>query len=300
MTNNSRYSAVILIAGVIVIGLSLVLFVGANGHTNGSLVAAFGLLTALAVSLLAVVVWALSRSVEGSVTVEARLREKAAKRKSDLAPAAAGIISDTAGELRTSVEVIQEELEEILDDEAPPDKEQMQSLFEETDRLRKIIDGMEQLSKAQALARSLKKESVPVDGLLAGIVEATRSAVENPDVAFTVECEPGMVVNGDPEGLGLMIGNIVNNAARSIKGSGTVAIAASRTGAETIFTVSDTGTGIKRNHVDHIFERFFRGTGSGVGMGLAVVKELVDACGGKIQVQTQVGKGTTFTVKLPG
>jgi len=63
--------------------------------------------------------------------------------------------------------------------------------------------------------------------------------------------------------------------------------------------VKDSGTGIRRAHLAHIYERFFRGAGSGVGMGLAIAKELVDACGGTIEVQTAVNKGTTFIVQLP-
>jgi signal transduction histidine kinase len=67
-----------------------------------------------------------------------------------------------------------------------------------------------------------------------------------------------------------------------------------------VFSVRDTGTGIRRDHLSHIYEHFFRGAGSGIGIGLSIVKELVDASGGKIEVQTEVGKGTTVTVKVPG
>ena len=66
-----------------------------------------------------------------------------------------------------------------------------------------------------------------------------------------------------------------------------------------MFSVRDTGTGIRRSHLSHIYERFFRGMGNGVGLGLSIVKELVDARGGKIEVQTETGKGTTFTVYIP-
>jgi signal transduction histidine kinase len=91
----------------------------------------------------------------------------------------------------------------------------------------------------------------------------------------------------------------VDNAARAIKGSGTVTVTAGRTGSAAVFSVSDTGSGIRRAHLSHIYERFFRGSGAGIGMGLSIVKALVDASGGKIEVRTEAGKGTTFTVQLP-
>lgn len=214
-------------------------------------------------------------------------------------PESAQLLSETAGELRTSVDVIQEELEEIIEDDLPADKEQMQSLYQETDRLKKIIDGMEQLSQAQALARSLKKESLQVEPLLNGIVEKMRATVADRDVTYNLECEAGLAIKADPECLNRVIGNIADNAARSIRGSGSVTLTAARKGEQVVFSVRDTGTGIRRSHLSHIYERFFRGTGNGVGLGLSIAKELVDACGGKIEVQTETGKGTIFTVQMP-
>lgn len=215
------------------------------------------------------------------------------------ADAASEIISDTAGELRSTIEVMQEELEEILEEEAPADKEHMQSLYDETDRLKKIIASMEQLSQAQAIAHSLKKEPLQIELLLKDIIEKARLAVPDRDITYTLECDPGIAMLGDAECIRRILGNITDNAARFIKDSGTVTLSAARAGGMAVFSVRDTGTGIRRAHLSHLYERFFRGTGSGIGMGLSIVKELVDACGGKIEVQSAVGKGTTFTVQLP-
>jgi len=175
----------------------------------------------------------------------------------------------------------------------------MQSLYEETDRLKKIIDGMEQLSQAQALARALRKAPVELEPLLQGIIEKTRSAARNKKITFNLECEPGLAMIADADCLGRILGNIADNAAKAVPDAGSVTLAAARKGDLVVFSVADTGSGISRKHVTHIFERFFRGAGSGVGMGLSIVKELVDACGGKITVQTKVGAGTTFTVQMP-
>ncbi len=308
MPNNSIANKIALIAAVVVIALALGLFASAHGFADMRLAIAFALQAALAVALV-LHIFKYSKS-ETPVPGETSSREKAVRKETKEPEGArpgeavppdqsTEIISDTVGELRTSVEVMQEELEEILDEEVPADKEHMESLYQEADRLRKIIDGMEQMAKAQALARALKKEPVQIEPLLKDIVEKTRLALPDRDIAYSVECDSALVMTGDRECISLIIGNIADNAAKAVKGAGKVLLAASRRGGQVVLSVRDTGTGIRRAHLSHIYERFFRGTGSGVGMGLAVVKELVDACGGKIEVETAAGKGTTFTVSIP-
>jgi two-component system sensor histidine kinase BaeS len=211
----------------------------------------------------------------------------------------AQILSDAAGELMTSVGAIQEGLEDLIDDEDPEEKEHMQSLLEETDRLRKIIDGMEQLSQAQALARALRKESIKLEPLLNAVMEKSRLTAQGGGVTFTLECDPALGITGDPDCLRRILENLMDNAVKAVKNAGSVTLAALRKGDEVVFSVKDTGTGIRPKHLSHIYERFFRGTGTGIGMGLTIVKELVDACEGKIEVQTEPGKGSVFTLHIP-
>ncbi len=324
--NTSRTRTITLIAGGFVIALAALLCLKAmnladfsqpgqgifQGRSNVLMFISFALLTGLASTLLLVI----SRAGKGAADapVPGAGQERAADAgpetlEGEPSPAVPGdqagkgqdaVLSDTAGELRTTVDVIQEELEEILDDEAPVDKTHVQSIVEETDRLKKIIDSMEQLSRVQEIARLNRKELLEIEPLLKGIIETTRQAVPDRDVTYNLECEAGLSLKGDPECIGRIVGNIADNAARSIKSSGTVSLTASRRNGMVVFSVRDTGTGIRRAHLSHIYERFFRGTGTGIGMGLAIVKELVDACGGTIEVQTEVNKGTTFTVQMPG
>ena len=325
MPTNARSKTMILMAGATVIALAVLMFVNAmtirdfslpgqgflSGQSNVRLAGAFVLLTGLAITLLVMV--SKTARAAGAALGAARQRGKATSTRArsqegavlsvivpENADASGEILSDTAGELKTTVHVIQEELEEILEDEALVDKEHMHLLYEETDRLKKIIEGMEQLSQAQSIAHSLKREPLQIEPLLANIIERTRQAVTDKDVTYTLECEPGLVMLGDRECISRIIGNITDNAARFIKDSGTVTLTAGLAGKLVVFSVRDTGTGIRRAHLSHLYERFFRGSGSGIGIGLSIVKELVDASGGKIEVQTEVGKGTTVIVKVPG
>ncbi|MEK6742810.1 MAG: HAMP domain-containing sensor histidine kinase [Nitrospirota bacterium] len=321
MPNTYRSKSIVFIAGVAVIALAVLLFVNAmtindfsrpdqgvlSGRSNMRLSLAFLLVTVLAFVLLV----ALFRTGRPHSVSRAPVRTVMAGKAEVMigqsledaggpgTHTSGAILSETAGELRMSVEVIEEELEDILEDEAPADKERLHVLYEETDRLKKIIAGLEQLSQAKEIARASRKELLQIEPLLEGIIEETRQAVRDKDITYAIECEPGLSMQADRECLGRIIGNITDNAARFIRDSGSVTLTAGRREGLVVFSVKDTGTGIRRAHLSHIYEHFFRGAGSGIGMGLSIVKELVDAFGGKINVQTTAGKGTTVTVELP-
>jgi two-component system sensor histidine kinase BaeS len=296
MLKSKNRSLVLL--SVVFITLSIGLFIagmiinGLNGPSVWLLLTAFVLLFAIAV--VQTVVLARGEVITIKKPGETSLPATAAE-----ADPSARLLSDTAGELRTSVGAIQEELEDIMDDEALADKEHMQSLFDETDRLKKIIEGMEQLSKAQALAHSLRKQSVELGPLLNAIIEKARLASPGKNITFTLECEAGLAMTADPDCLSRILGNLMDNAAKAVKDTGSVTLAAARAGDQMVFSVRDTGIGIRPKQIPHLYERFFRGAGSGIGMGLAIAKELVDACGGKIEVKTKSGEGSVFTVHIP-
>jgi signal transduction histidine kinase len=259
-----------------------------SGRSNVRLTLAFGLVTCLSLALLAVPFLASRRRGGGRKAVTAAAVE-----------APGPVMPGTAGELKMSVAVIEEGLEEFLEEEAPPDKEHLLVLYEETDRLKKIIAGMEELFRAKESARLARKERLQVEPLLEAAVAEARRAAPDKDIAYAVECEAGLTVLADRESLGRIVGNITDNAARFIRDSGSVTLTAGRGKGTVVLTVRDTGTGIRRSHLAHIYEHFFRGAGPGIGMGLSIVKELVDAFGGTIGVETETGKGTTVTVELP-
>jgi signal transduction histidine kinase len=199
---------------------------GLNGPSGWLLVPAFVLLCGIAVVLTVVVarsaVNVATKPVSGRRAVQRTEGTNRPTPESEADPSAR-LLSDTAGELRTSVGAIQEELEDIVDDEAPADKEHMQSLFDETDRLKKIIEGMEQLSKAKTLAHSLLKQSVNLGQLLNTIIEKTRLGAQGKDITFSLECEPGLTMTADPDCLDRILGNLMDNAAKAVKNAGSVA-----------------------------------------------------------------------------
>jgi two-component system sensor histidine kinase BaeS len=209
------------------------------------------------------------------------------------------LISNTAHELRTPLTAIQGELEGMVDGLIPVDREQLLSLHEEANRLGKMVEGMEELTKAQASALTLKKREFEVKPFLTNIVERMSRQHSGAGGVVSLESEEGLKVNADPDRLSEIVINLVSNALRAVEGGGTVTVAASRTDVDFILEVMDTGIGIKEEEQPLIFERFYKTSTGGLGLGLAIVRELVDAHGGSIGVQSAYGAGTLFTVRLP-
>jgi two-component system sensor histidine kinase ResE len=113
-------------------------------------------------------------------------------------------------------------------------------------------------------------------------------------------------VHMDTQAVGRVLNNLISNALRHTAPQGRVSVWARRTKRGAEVTVSDTGAGIQAEDLPHIFERFYRGDvsrsrsrGTGAGLGLAIARGIVQAHGGDIQVESQVGKGTQFTFYLP-
>ena len=208
--------------------------------------------------------------------------------------------SVSQGRSAFSTAAVKEEEPEAMPDD-PPDAgdEDMQPIPGDADRIKKIVEGLDALAKAQAPGRALQKQPLELAQYLNGIIEKARGSVRDKDVTFNLECESGLRLKTDPVCLAGIMTNLLDNAAKAVKKEGTVFVSAVAKGDRVVFAVRDTGTGIRRKDLPHIFERFYRASGSGIGLGLTIVQELVDACGGTIEVQTTWGKGSTVTVCIP-
>jgi len=193
----------------------------------------------------------------------------------------------------------EEEPEPVQDDPLDADDEDMQPLAGDSDRISKIVKGLDGLAKAQALRGALQPQSLKLSPYLNAIVEKARDSFPGTDVAFNVQCSNELSVSADPECLSGIMTNLLDNAAKAVKHNGTVTVSVLEKGDQIELAVRDTGCGIRRKALPHIFERFYRGSGDGIGLGLTIVKELVDACEGTIAVQSTRGKGSILTVCIP-
>lgn len=208
------------------------------------------------------------------------------------------LISNVAHELRTPLTAVRGEIEAMLDGLIRTDREQLQSIYDETGRLTSLLDGMDELTRAQASGLTLKKRPIAMKAFLAGIIE--RFAKTAPERTVTLDCDGEITALADPDRLGQIVINLVSNAVKAVGPGGKVTVACRREASTFALDVSDTGRGIAKADLPFIFERFYRASEGGLGIGLAIVRELVDAHGGTITVTSEEGRGSLFTVRLPG
>jgi two-component system, OmpR family, sensor histidine kinase BaeS len=209
------------------------------------------------------------------------------------------LIANVAHELRTPLTAIQGELEGMIDGLIPANKEQLQSLREEAERLRKMLNDMEELTQAQASRLTLRKKTIDMKPFLENIVERIARPAAEKGITVLLECKEEMTAYADPDRLSQIVINLVSNAVKAVDGGGTVTIGTARAESATMLEIKDTGRGIREEDLPFIFERFFSGSSGGLGLGLAIVRELVDAHGGTIDVKNTYGSGSIFIVHLP-
>lgn len=209
------------------------------------------------------------------------------------------LISNTAHELRTPLGAIRGELEGIIDGVIPMDKEHLQSLYEETGRLKSILEGIEELSQAQASALSLRKQSIELKPFLRNITDRFSKLFIDKGILMELRCGDELMIYADPDRLSQIIVNLLSNALKATDKGGKVWIKAGTKDSEIFIEVGDTGRGIREKDLPFIFERFYKTSEGGLGLGLAIVKELVEAHEGIIEVKSENGKGAVFTVYIP-
>jgi len=225
----------------------------------------------------------------------ARLQDNESQRR--------GLLADVTHELRTPLTVIQGNLEGLLDGVYPADPAHLSPILEETQVLSRLIDDLRTLSLAESGTLALHRE--PTDlGVLAGETAAAfRPQAEAAGVTLSLNISDDLpLLAVDPVRLSEVLHNLVANALRYTPSGGTVAISgrpAEDGGA--VLEVRDTGAGIAPEALPHVFDRFYKSADSrGSGLGLAIAKNLVSAHGGQLSVASELGRGTTMTVTLPG
>ncbi|HEX7746832.1 MAG TPA: ATP-binding protein [Micromonosporaceae bacterium] len=214
------------------------------------------------------------------------------------------LVADVAHELRTPLANLRGYLEALSDGVIEPDQDLYASLHEEAVLQQRIVDDLQDLALAEA--GNLAYHWATVD--LAELLETCRSAhharAASAGVSLSVEADP-VAVRADPDRLRQVVGNLVTNALRATAAGGSVRLYASRTGAQAVLRVVDTGSGIAADALPYVFDRFWRADSArgrrtgGSGLGLAIARQIVTDHGGCIAAASEVGVGTTFTMTLP-
>ncbi|HTN52331.1 MAG TPA: ATP-binding protein [Anaeromyxobacter sp.] len=194
-------------------------------------------------------------------------------------------------------------LEELIGPLTEKQAEVMGAARQDCERLQGIVDDLLDLSRIQAGRIGLQAEPIEVGGLLGEAAAAVRSTAEAGKVALAVEApEQALRVLADPERLQLVLTNLLANALRHTGPGGRVTLRAAPERGGVRIEVCDTGEGIPREHLDRIFDKFYRVPGAssgGVGLGLYICREIVQAHGGTMGVESAPGQGSTFWLTLP-
>ena len=212
------------------------------------------------------------------------------------------LLADVSHELRTPLTVMQGTLEGILDGIYPADAEHLAPVLEETRVLARLIDDLRTLSLSEAGVLRLHREPTDLAGLIADVVAGQRAAADDARVELVVTRAQDLgTLEIDPARVRQVVGNLVANALRFTPGGGRVSVAAGpEPDGGAWVRVSDTGVGIAAESVDHVFERFHRSQGSpGSGLGLSIARNLVEARGGRITLESELGRGTEVRFSLP-
>ncbi|MCM2359076.1 MAG: HAMP domain-containing histidine kinase [Geobacteraceae bacterium] len=209
------------------------------------------------------------------------------------------INANFAHEMRTPLAIMQGQLEGMLDGLIPNERRLLESLLEENLRLARIVANVEELVQAEASALTLNRLRLPLRPLLESIALRFCEACVKKNISFAVECGQEVKVSADPERLAQILINLVTNAVKAIDSGGTIRLSGAAESGGCRIGVTDTGRGIAEADLPLIFERFYRKGSDGLGLGLPIVRELVDAHCGTIEVASRPGEGSTFTVWLP-
>jgi signal transduction histidine kinase len=214
------------------------------------------------------------------------------------------IIANTAHELRTPLTNLEGYLEAIRDGVIQPDLQTYESLLEETGRLVRLAHSLDDLAAGDRAGKRARPVEVDLATLLAAAAERARPALEARRLTLERRWREPLPARADPDQFAQVLGNLLQNAARYAPQGGTVTLAAEQRGDTLLVSLANSGKGIPVADLPHLFERFYRVEKSrdralgGAGIGLAIVKQLVEGWGGRVGAESVPGR-TRFWFSLP-
>jgi two-component system, OmpR family, sensor histidine kinase BaeS len=212
------------------------------------------------------------------------------------------MVADVAHELRTPVAILQAETEALVDGMSVPTPEALVSLHDESLRLGRMVQDLQTLASADAAGLSLERSEVDMAAIAARAADSLEGRFSSAGVRLVRYLSPA-IVWADPSRLRQVVANLLANAAKFTPSGGTVSLLVNSDLRRARLEVADTGPGVPEGERELVFERFFRGSlgrkAGGSGIGLAVVKDLVEAHGGEVRLETPPVGGSRFVVFIP-
>jgi histidine kinase len=217
------------------------------------------------------------------------------------------LIGDVSHELRTPLTTIKGSMEGLIDGILPSTPETFQNIYQEADRLQRLVADLQELSRVESGAVPLHLEPQDIAPLIESVIHRLNPQFQEKGVSLTVEISPALpqiFIDGDR--ISQVLINLLGNALQHTPEEGNVSLKAQQSGKMIEVRVQDSGTGISAEHLPHLFTRFYRADKSrsrakgGSGIGLTIAKHLIEAHGGQIWAESEgPGKGSTFSFTLP-
>lgn len=216
-------------------------------------------------------------------------------------------VSDASHEMRTPIAVIRANAELAMghpEESVQERSRELESILNETRHLGQMVERLLTLARADEGSINLRLESIDAGALVTTVAGDMEAIASNSGI--TLQCESAPVrLDADPDRFREMLVILVDNAIRHTGSGGTITVRFAAAGNSAVLSVSDTGEGIPPEHLGRIFDRFYRvdrararERGS-AGLGLSIARWIAEAHGGRITVESAVGRGTTFTIRLP-
>ncbi|GED32437.1 ATP-binding protein [Brevibacillus centrosporus] len=215
------------------------------------------------------------------------------------------LTSDIAHELRTPLNTLLAQTEGMIDGiwEATP--EHLEATRSEVLRLIRIVSDLDQVIQAEAGALSISRDAVDLSKVVASTLDAMNTVFQQKEISLTSSIHPASWIVGDEQRLAQVFSNLLTNSLKHTSKGGEVMVSVINKGEFIEVNVTDNGRGISHKDLPFVFERFYRGDRSrnresgGIGLGLTIVKGIVEAHQGEVQINSNEGKGTTVTVSFP-
>jgi heavy metal sensor kinase len=215
--------------------------------------------------------------------------------------------ANASHELQTPLTILKGELEVALRSPRTPEEYQeiLVSALEEIDRIAQLVEGLLLLARADAGVLRMDRQPVELLYLVEEVFDRVKVLADAHSVALRLGHLERVSVQGDYERLRRLLLNLVDNAIKYSSPGGRVTLSVQVDGERAFLQISDTGVGLKREEKEQIFQPFYRTAEArsvgerGVGLGLSIARSIAEAHGGKIEVESTPGQGSTFTVLLP-
>ena len=213
--------------------------------------------------------------------------------------------ADITHDLRSPLTVIGGYVESMRDGVLKPTPERLNTIHAEVQHLQRLVEDLRTLSQADAGELTLNREPVPPLALLERMAKSYNHLAAQKKVSLEVQADPDLPeIRLDPDRMTQVFGNLVTNSLRYTPGGGKIVLTATQEASGLVFSVQDNGQGIPAEALPHIFDRFYRADparaqGDESGLGLTIARSIVEAHGGSISAESEVGKGTKVKIVFP-